>query len=78
MIFLNIIDRPHNILFRIIQKSTNLISYGNFDEVLANIFTTIEDKDILKNDEFISSLINSKYLFVKLCNSFPSKIININ
>ena len=72
-----LIDRLYKILVRIIQKSTNLNSYGNFDEVMANAFKKIfADKDILKNDEYTPSIINSIYFFVKLCNSFPSKIIN--
>ena len=72
-----LIDRLYKILLRIIQKSTNLNSYGNFDEVLTDTFKKIfADKDILKNDEYTPSIINSIYFFVKLCNSFPSKIIN--
>lgn len=36
-----LIDRLYKILLRIIQKSTNLNSYGNFDEVLTDTFKNI-------------------------------------
>ena len=73
----NLIDRLYKVLLKIIQNSTNLNSYGNFDHELTNIFKKIlTDKNILKNDEYIPTIINSIYFFVKLCNSFPSKIPN--
>ena len=73
----NLIDRLYRILIRIIQNSTNLNNYGNFDQELANTFKKIlNDKKILENTEYIPAIINSIYFFIKLCNSFPSKIPN--
>ena len=73
----NLIDRLYKILIRIIQNSTNLNNYGNFDQELSNVFKKIlNDKKILENTEYTPSIINSIYFFIKLCNSFPSKIPN--
>ena len=73
----NLIDRLYKILLKILQNSTNLNSYGNFDQDLFNTFTKLMgDESILKNEEYIPSIINSIYFFIKICNSFPSKIPN--
>ena len=70
-----LIDRLYKILLRILQNSTSLNSYGNFDQELFNTFKKfMTNKSILKKEEYIPSIINSIYFFIKLCNSFPSKI----
>ena len=72
-----LIDRLYKILIKILQRSTNINSYGNFDEKILNIFKNIlADKNILKNEDYIPSIINSIYFIIKVCNSFPSKIPN--
>ena len=72
-----LIDRLYRILIKIIQRSTNLNSYGNFDEKLSSIFKNLlVNNNILKNEDYIPSIINSIYFFIKICNSFPSKIPN--
>ena len=71
----NLIDRLFRILIRIIQSSTSLNSYGNFDQNLCNSFQKLlSNKDILTKKDYIPSIINSLYFYIKLCNSFPSKI----
>ena len=65
----------YKILLRILQNSTSLNSYGNFDQELFNTFKKfMTNESILKKEEYIPSIINSIYFFIKLCNSFPSKI----
>ena len=72
-----LINRLFKILIRIIQKSTNLNTLGNLDLELSNTFKKMmTDKTILENEELTPTVIISIYFFIKLCNSFPSKIIN--
>ena len=70
-----LIDRLYKVLLKIVSNNSNLNSYGNFDQLLIESFKKIiTNKIIISNDEYIPSIINSIYFFVKICNSFPSKI----
>ena len=70
-----LIDRLFKILLKIISRNSNLNSYGNFDQNLTGIFIKIiGNKNIITNSENIPCIINCIYFFVKICNSFPSKI----
>ena len=70
-----LIDRLFKILLKIVVKSSNLISYGNFDQNLTEVFKNIiKDKNIISNIEYTPCIINCIYFFIKICNSFPSKI----
>ena len=70
-----LIDRLYKILLKIVAKSSNLTSYGNFDQTLSEIFKKIiNNKNIITNIEYIPCIINSIYFFIKVCNCSPSKI----
>ena len=73
----NLIDKLFRVLIKIIKKNTNLNMYGNFEDILIELFKNkikIENKNFLKNIELIPVIINLIYFFIKLCNAFPSKI----
>ena len=71
----NLIDKLFRVLIKIIKKSTNLNLLGNFDESLVKTFKKIlQNKNIIENNDYIPSIINFIYFFIKVSNCFPSKI----
>ena len=71
----NLIDKLFRVLIKIVKKSSSLNQFGNFDLILEGVFKKIiANKNIVENIEYIPSVINFIYFFIKLCNCFPSKI----
>ena len=73
-----LIDSLFLVLIKIIKKSTNSNIYGNFEQILVNTFKKIIDikknEHLLTNADYLPSIINLIYFFIKICNCFPSKI----
>ena len=73
-----LIDRLFLLLIKIIKKSTNSNVFGNFEQILVETFKKIinikTNERILTNIEYLPSIINLIYFFIKVCNCFPSKI----
>ena len=71
----NLIDKLFRVLIKIIKKCSNLNLLGNFDQNLLETFKKImQNKNINENNEYLPSIINFIYFFIKVSNCFPSKI----
>ena len=73
-----LIDRLFLVLIKIFKKSTNSSLFGNFElnlvETFKKIFDIKNNKNLLTNIDFLPSIINLIYFYIKICNCFPSKI----